>query len=200
MTSRTASDAPPGWPYNPSAWSARLPTVAVAMLGGAVATYLALYQLGAFPTVWEPFFGQGSERVLHSFIVQMLPIPDALVGVAGYGAEVLTGLIGGRARWRTRPWMVAAYVLVVWLMAGTSVLLLIVQPVFVGAWCTMCIASAVVSIVLVGPTLGELLATLQYLNRAAIEGRPAWRLFWGLEQEQPSPATMARQAARVLGR
>jgi hypothetical protein len=38
---------PPGWETNPSAWSQRLPIVAVAMVGFVVATYLTLFQYGA---------------------------------------------------------------------------------------------------------------------------------------------------------
>ena len=55
---------PPGWSYNPSAWSERLPVLALALTGFGIATYLGLYQLGAVPGVWEPFFGDGSYRIL----------------------------------------------------------------------------------------------------------------------------------------
>ena len=42
---------------------------------------LALYQLGYFSEVWEPFFGNGSAEVLHSALSRVLPIPDAALGV-----------------------------------------------------------------------------------------------------------------------
>jgi hypothetical protein len=54
------SDTPPGWAYNPSSWSQRLPIVALAFAGFGIAMYLALYQWGVFARVWEPFFGEGS--------------------------------------------------------------------------------------------------------------------------------------------
>lgn len=42
------------------------------------------------------FFGNGSERVLNSFISKMLPVPDALLGAFGYVLDVVTGVIGAR--------------------------------------------------------------------------------------------------------
>ena len=135
-----------------------------------------------------------------SFVYRLLPILDAAVGTAAYGIQIVTGLIGGRARWRTRPWMATAYVLTVLTLGVASVLLVIGRPVALGAWCTLCLASAIIAVALVGPALDELLAVLPYVNRAGIEGRPAWRLLCGLEEPQASPATVARQRARVLGR
>ena len=43
---------PPGWSYNPSSWTERLPLVGVALAGFGVALYLALYQWGAIGSVW----------------------------------------------------------------------------------------------------------------------------------------------------
>src|SRR5919205_1457619 len=91
---------PPGWSYNPSAWSDRLPIIGLALLGFGIALYLALYQLGVFAGVWEPFFGDGSRRILHSSVSRLLPIPDAALGAMGYLLDAVTGAIGGRDRWR----------------------------------------------------------------------------------------------------
>lgn len=63
---------PPSWDYNPSAWSQRWPLVFIAFIGFQIALYLGLYQLGIIPTVWEPFFGYGSEKVLNSRIRNIL--------------------------------------------------------------------------------------------------------------------------------
>jgi hypothetical protein len=54
---------PPGWDYNPAAWSQRIPIVVLAVIGFLIASYLALYQLRVFDTVWEPFFGNGSKTL-----------------------------------------------------------------------------------------------------------------------------------------
>src|SRR5687767_11070331 len=71
---------PPGWDYNPAAWSQRIPIVVLAVIGFLIASYLALYQLKVFDTVWEPFFGNGSKKILNSPISHALPIPDGALG------------------------------------------------------------------------------------------------------------------------
>jgi hypothetical protein len=38
------ADVPPGWSYNPAAWSQRTPIVVLAAVGFVLAAYLALYQ------------------------------------------------------------------------------------------------------------------------------------------------------------
>jgi len=60
----------------------------LALTGFAVAGYLALDQLGVV-VVWEPFFGQGTQAVLHSSLSQSLPVPDAAVGALAYLGEAL---------------------------------------------------------------------------------------------------------------
>jgi hypothetical protein len=67
--------APPGWRDNPSSWPQRLPIVAVAAVGFAIATYLTLFQVGVLGSVWEPFFGDGSRTVLGSSLSRVLPVP-----------------------------------------------------------------------------------------------------------------------------
>lgn len=42
----TGPDVPAGWSYNPSAWTQRLPIIALALIGLYVSRYLAGYQLG----------------------------------------------------------------------------------------------------------------------------------------------------------
>jgi hypothetical protein len=103
-----APDGPPGWDHNPSAWSHRRWVIGLALLGAAIASYLTLYQAGAIRQVWEPFFGDGSEIVLHSWVSSALPVPDATLGVLAYLSEAVLASLGGTARWRTTPWVVFA--------------------------------------------------------------------------------------------
>lgn len=180
----TDDNVPPGWSTNPSAWFQRLPIVALALLGFGIATYLALYQLGVFATVWEPFFGSGSRVILTSRISRLLPIPDAALGAFGYLLDAVTGLIGGRRRWRTMPWIVIVFGLAVGPLGAVSIALVIAQPVLLDAWCTLCLASAVISVLMIGPAMDEVLAALQYLNHASKRGQSVWRAFWGLEARQ----------------
>ena len=176
----TRDDIPPGWDYNPAAWSQRLPIVGLAAIGGAIAIYLALFQYGIVATVWEPFFGEGSRRILTSGLSNVLPIPDAALGALGYAADAVAGLVGGRRRWRSMPWIVVLFAVLVGPIGAISIGLVIAQPVVYGAWCTLCLASAAISVAMIGPAMDEALASLQHLKRVAESpGRSVWRAFWG---------------------
>lgn len=98
MGVREPERRPPGWEDNPSAWRQRLPIVAVATVGFAIALYLTLFQYGIVSTVWEPFFGDGSRTVFTSGLSRVLPVSDAALGAFGYLADAVTGVIGGTAR------------------------------------------------------------------------------------------------------
>lgn len=172
---------PPGWSYNPSEWGQRLPIVGAAVLGFAIAGYLALYQWRVVPTVWEPFFGSGSRTILNSGVSNILPIPDAALGALGYLLDAVTGAVGGRDRWRSMPWIVIVFGLAVGPLGAISILLVILQPVLYDAWCTLCLASALVSVLMIGPAMDEMLASLQHVKRERSRGRSTWRTFWGLE-------------------
>lgn len=181
------ADAPPGWDYNPATWSQRLPIVGLALLGCGIATYLALWQYRMVEDVWEPFFGKGSRAILDSKLSYVLPISDAALGALAYLADAVTGLIGGRRRWRTMPWIVIVFAILVGPLGLVSLGLVIAQPVAYGHWCTLCLASAVISTLMIGPAMDEALASLQHLHRVRqTPGCSAWRAFWGLKDR---PAT-----------
>ena len=183
MSDERSHNNPPGWSYNPSNWANRLPIVGVAILGTAIAGYLAAFQLGLVETVWEPFFGDGSREILTSHVSRVLPIPDAALGALGYLADAVAGAIGGTARWRTMPWIVVLFGIAIGPLGAVSIMLVILQPVLFGTFCTLCLASAVASVAMIGPAMDEVLATLQHLRRVAVRGRGAlWRAFWGLDR------------------
>ena len=191
---------PPGWSYNPSSWVERLWLIGMALVGFGISGYLALYQLGWIGRVWEPFFGSGSEEVLHSFLSTLLPVPDAALGAAAYGLDAVTGAIGGTRRWRTMPWMVLLFGLAIGPLGVVSVLLVIAQPVILNAWCTLCLASAVLSVVMIGPAMDEVLASLQFLRKAYDRKIPLWQAFWkGAPRDEEraprlcAPASCARR-------
>ncbi len=174
-----ASESPPGWDYNPSTWKERLPIIVVALGGFGIALYLALYQWRILPDVWEPFFGEGSRVVLNSPISRILPIPDAALGAFGYVLDAMTGAIGGVRRWRTMPWIVILFGLAVGPLGAVSLLLVIVQPVLLDNWCSLCLVSAWLAVVMIGPAMDEVLASLQYLKRRYEKGDSLWSVFWG---------------------
>ena len=161
---------PPGWDYNPASWKQRIPLVLIALLGFCIASYLAAFQFRIIQTVWEPFFGSGSRTVLNSPTSRILPIPDAALGALGYLADVVTGIIGGTARWRTAPWIVVLFGVAVGPLGLVSVLLVILQPVKYDAWCTLCLSTALISILMIGPAMDEVLASLQHLGRVRARG------------------------------
>lgn len=174
---------PKGWSYNPSAWSQRIPVVGLALLGVVAAGYLSLYQLGIVDDVWEPFFGEGSRRILDSRVSRIFPVPDAVLGAVGYLVDAITGAIGGVERWRRRPWLVVLFGIAVGPLGLASVVLVILQPVMFDAFCTICLASALISVWMIGPAMDEVLASLQVLRRAHAGGRSVWKVFWRGELE-----------------
>lgn len=146
---------------SPSRWSIRLLMVSMALLGFAIASTLALYQWGALPTIWEPFFGSGSRVILHSGLSRLLPIPDAALGALGYLLDAVTGVIGGSERFRTMPGAVLAMGLIVGAMGGAGLLLVLLQAFYYRQFCTLCLASASLSLALVPLAWPEVRATLQ---------------------------------------
>jgi uncharacterized membrane protein len=186
MPAEFVNDVPPGWGYNPSSWSQRLPIVSVALVGFFIAGYLALYQWGVFTHVFEPFFGNGSSRILHSSVSTLLPIPDAALGAFGYLLDAVSGLIGHRDRWYRMPWIVIVFGFAVGPLGAVSIALVILQPVLFNGWCSLCLTSAAISVFMIGPAMDELLASLQYLKRQKHAGSSLWQTFWGgmLAREQ----------------
>lgn len=183
----TDDECPPGWDYNPSAWSERLPIVALAVVGTAVAGWLALYQQEFVDTVWEPFFGDGTKEIVResgfSQFFERFPIGDAALGMFGYLLDAVTGAIGGTKRWRSMPWIVVIFGIAVGPLGVVSIMLVIMQPVLYDAFCTLCLVSAVISLAMIGPAADEVLASLQYLRDVRDEGGSVWSAFWGTGEE-----------------
>lgn len=171
-------DTPPGWSYNPSDWIQRGPIIAMAFVGFFLSRYLAAYQLGHIPYPWDPFFGDGTRRVLDSEISKAWPISDAGLGAVSYMLEALSGLMGGKNRWRTMPWMVVMFGVLVVPLGVVSIVLVILQPVAVGAWCTLCLVTAAAMLIMIAPAIDEVVAMGQFLVGAKHEGKPFWRMFW----------------------
>ena len=139
---------------------ARPGVVVLALLGCGIATTLALFQAGVLGSVWEPFFGDGSRRVLTSALSQALPVPDAALGAVAYLAEaVLTAL--GRP---DRPWVVLGAAAVAAGLGLAAVGLVAAQVFLVGAFCTLCLGSAAVSLILAALVLPEVRPAVERLR------------------------------------
>lgn len=171
-------ETPPGWSYNPSAWVQRIPIIALGWIGFFGARYMGAYQLGYIDGVWEPFFGAGTVDILESDVSKMFPVSDAALGSTVYAIEALMGYMGGTDRWRTMPWMVGLFGLLVVPLGIVSIALVIMQPVAVGTWCTICLVTAVAMLVMIPLTLDEVVAMLQFLVRRVREGASLWRVFF----------------------
>lgn len=158
---RGAGHARPADSRNPSRLSRRVLVAALALVGAGVAGYLTLYQVGLIGSVWDPFFGTGSERVLTSSLSRALPLPDAALGAAVYLVEAVAELSGGRDRWYRQPWVVFLVGAVSAALAAVGVALVISQPVLTGTFCTLCLASAAISFTIAALVVEEVRAAVR---------------------------------------
>jgi hypothetical protein len=187
VMSSPGPEIPPGWSYNPSGWYQRGPIIAMAFVGFFLSRYLAAYQLGHVSYPWDPFFGDGTRRVLDSQVSKAFPVSDAGLGAVSYMIEALSGFMGGTNRWRTMPWMVLMFGVLVVPLGIVSLVLVVLQPVSVGAWCTLCLVTAAAMLIMISPAIDEVVAMGQFMSAARREGRPLWRTFWvgGTLRENP---------------
>lgn len=128
----------------------------LALLGLGISLYLSLYQYGAIGAPWDPVFGSASsERVLDSALSRALPVHDGVFGVIAYSLEVLiTGVLIAWPR-RAPGWLAVALGILTMLMATISIVLIGVQALAVTSWCTLCLASACISLINAGLALPE---------------------------------------------
>jgi len=183
-------DVPPGWDYSPSTWTQRLPIIFLAFIGLYISRYLAAYQLGHTPAAWDPFFGDGTERIITSKVSEAWPVSDAGVGAVTYMLEILTGIIGSRRRWRTMPWLVVLFGIMIVPLGAVSIFFIVIQPIVIGTWCTLCLVAALAMLIQIPYSLDELLATGQFLVDRRKKGRPLLLVFFrgdSMEGGESSP-------------
>jgi hypothetical protein len=177
-----------------------------------VSRYLAAYQLGYIDTVWDPFFGfeEGTQRVLDSEMSHMWPVSDAALGTAAYSFEFLMGYMGSEARWRTMPWMVTMFGILVIPLGLSHIALVMSQPVVVHEWSTLALVAAAVMLPMIVLTVDEVVAMGQHVRDAARRGDrdgSIWRVFWlggtaeasTPDERTPAVADLPEQPRRVLG-
>ena len=176
-------DTPPGWAYTPASWLQRAPIAVLAVLGFVIARYLGAYQLGHVDAVWEPFFAgsggmNGTETIITSDVSKAWPIPDGALGGVVYMLELVMTWMGGKDRWRTMPWMVLALGVLIVPLGVVSIYFIIIQPIVIGTWCTLCLVAALAMAVMIPYSLDEFVAMGQFLVDARRKGKPFWRTFW----------------------
>lgn len=161
--------AAPPWKHNPSSWRHRAPICVLAGVATVISAYMALYQWRLIGGVWDPVFGEQSARVLDSETSEQMRrwigVPDAALGAIAYLGDLIFGLAGSTRRWQYRPWMVLLFGLDVIPLGLVSVILVVLQGTVVGAWCFLCLVTAVISLVLVALAYDEVWSSILYLHR-----------------------------------
>lgn len=193
--------AAPPWHHNPSSWRQRIPICVLAMVGFAIASYMALYQWRLVDDVWDPVFGEQSRTVLDSGVSERMRawfgIPDAAFGAVAYLGDAVFGLAGSTRRWQYRPWMVVLFGIDVIPLGIVSIVLVVMQGAVVNAWCFLCLVTALISLVLIFLAYDEVWSSLLYLRRVWRRSRSPrvfWNCFWG------RPSLAAARAALPAGR
>lgn len=204
----TGPTTPPGWDYNPSDWVQRLPIVLLALVGLHISMALAAYQLGQVGGVWDPLFAgtvpgrNGSEDIVTSAVSRAWPVPDAAVGAVTYLLEIVTGVVGSRARWRTMPWLVIAFGLMIVPLGVVSIGFIIIQPIVIGTWCALCLIAAAAMLVQIPYSIDELVATFQFLARRRRAGRNLVAVLLAGDTDEgrrePEDDEFARPAGAIL--
>lgn len=175
---KTGPNKPPGWTFNPSSWPQRAIMIALGFAGWLVSRHLGMYQLGYLTQPWEPFFGSGSVKVLTSRISESLPVSDGGLGAFAYTFEFLMGWMGGQSRWRTMPWMVTFFGILVIPLGLVHIFLVISQPVVVGHWCTLCLLAAAIMLPMIPLEVDEVVAMMQFTAGSRKRGESLWHVFW----------------------
>ncbi|OFZ53322.1 MAG: vitamin K epoxide reductase [Bdellovibrionales bacterium RIFOXYC1_FULL_54_43] len=206
---KMGAETPPGWSYNPSSWAQRWILIALGFVGWLVSRYLAAFQLGYITSVWDPFFGDSTRQVLNSSMSHGVPISDAGLGSLAYTFEFLMGFMGTQARWRTMPWMVTLFGILVIPLGLVHIFLVISQPIIVGHWCTFCLLAAAIMLPMIPLEFDEVLAMLQFVRRSVRRGESFWKTFWmggadspeqkgGEDERSPNPVKMAEGPIQIL--
>ncbi|RKF15331.1 NAD-dependent epimerase/dehydratase family protein [Roseovarius spongiae] len=205
-------DIPPGWTYCPSTYVQRLPIIALGLVGFVLSRILSAYQLGHIDGIWEPFFSSpsalnGSEYIVTSETSKAWPVADGGLGAMSYMFEILMGVMGSRKRWRTMPWMVALFGIVVGPLGVISIYFIIIQPIAIGTYCSICLLAALAMLVMIPFSLDEIVAMIQFMVWNTRRGRPFWRAFFrgdalpgsetgGTMSFDAPPIKLLRQSAR----
>lgn len=142
----------------------RVCVIALSLIGFGIATVLTLFQVGVLDSIWDPFFGDGSRKVLTSSVSQALPVPDASLGVIAYLLEAILESLGGTTRWRDHPWIIAAAGLVAVGLGLAALGLLAAQALLVGAFCTLCLGSAAISLTVAYLVIPKAIAAVHTLK------------------------------------
>ncbi len=193
LAAESGPSIPPGWDYSPSDWFQRMPIIILAVFGFLISRYLCAYQLGHIDQIWDPFFlgaastpQNGTEEIITSSVSKAWPVPDAGLGALTYALEILTGLLGSSRRWRTMPWMVMAFGFMIVPLGAVSIFFIVIQPIVIGTWCTLCLIAAAAMLIQIPYSLDEVIASGEFLYRRKKAGRSFWWVFFRGDTDEGS--------------
>lgn len=175
------ANIPPGWTYNPSSMAQRAPVMFLAFCAWMFSRYMATYQLGYIHEIYDPIWGnEGTLQVITSTLSKSFPVSDAGLAAFLYSFEFILGAKGSEHRWRTMPWIVLGFGILVVPVGLVSILLVMSQPIIVGHWCFWCLMTAVCMLLMIAFTIDEVWASTQHFFRLVKNGKP-WiqALFFG---------------------
>ena len=196
---REGEDIPLGWSFNPSRFSHRVPVIFFAVTCWFLARYLDGFELGYYRTPWDPFFKNGTMTVLSSKISRSFPIPDAGLGALAYSLEAILCWQGGEARWKKNPWLVLSFGVLALPLSIVSILLILSQPLIVGAWCFLCLCIAFLMLFIVLLAFPEVIATCQLLKREHSKGRSLFQVLFFGSTERSRASQMGIKKRKTLG-
>src|SRR3546814_18333607 len=97
------------------------------------------------------------------------------------------GAMGSAKRWRTMPWMVTFFFILVVPLGGVSIFFIMIQPVVIGTYCTLCLIAAAAMLVIIPLAIDEVVAMGKYILRrsearrggkeCAGKGRSRWSAY-----------------------
>lgn len=193
VAAMTGPTTPPGWSHTPSGWFQRMPIIILAFIGFFISYYLTAYQLDHINGIADPFFTDpegsdknGTEAIITSSLSEAWPVPDAGLGAMTYALEILVGMIGSNQRWRTMPWLVTLFGIMIVPLGIVSITFIIIQPILLGTWCTPCMIAAAAMLIQIPYSLDELIATGQFLKRRHKAGRPVLKIFFTGDSDETS--------------
>jgi len=172
------AEVPLGWNYNPASWSQRLPVTVLALAGFTLSTWFALYAPVGFSPLLSFLTFSPRFHFVSLNLRRLVPSPEMGFSAFGFLLQIVGSLVGNTRRWRIRPYWVVALGLALLLLAAFNVSQTALECVFTDRWCLAPLLAAIISILMIGPAMDEVLASLQHFKRTRHANKHKWLFFW----------------------
>ena len=97
------------------------------------------------------------------------------------------------------PWLVLLFGIMIVPLGVVSIFFIIIQPIWIGTWCTLCLIAAAAMLMQIPYSLDELLATCQFLRRRQRQGERLLRIFFVGDTDQGESSEPVREFERSPG-